>query len=259
MSKNNFWAELDNQNTKPLNVVNGSSFWDELDTQNSTNTQQQYSVGNRVASGGKAIVAGAGGAILDTAALAYNLPVMGINKLRDIAYPDRKKDFPLIPSATEAIDRGIDSATGGYTNTPEDQKHINEALKFGTGFLASGGAAGSTNKFVSTVGKIGGNTKPIQVAGAAAAGGTMSYLHDQGASTGETLGGGLVANVGVNAIPALTKGGGNLLAKGLITATGLGKGKLNLDAAKAAQELDIALPKAAANSISGSDFKQSSN
>ena len=209
--------------------------------------QQDPTIGNRIASGGKAIVAGAGGAIPDNVALAYNLPVMGINKLRDIAYPERKKDFPLIPSATEAIDRSIDSATGGYTNTPEDQKHINEALKFGASMPVGGFIGRSGNKVVSTVGKFTGSTDKAQIAGATAAGGTMSYLHDQGATTGETLGGGLAANVGVNAIPALTKGGGNLLAKGLITATGLGKGKLNLDAAKAAQELDIALPKAAAS------------
>ena len=206
--------------------------------------QQNLTLGNRVASGGKAIIAGAGGAIPDTAALAYNLPVMGINKLRDIAYPDRKKDFPLIPSATEAIDRGIDSATGGYTNTPEDQKHINEALKFGASFATGGGLAKTSNKVLSTVGKFTGSTDKAQIAGAATAGGAMSYLQDQGASTGETLGGGFAANLGVNAIPALTKGGGNLLAKGLITATGLGKGKLNLDVAKAGKDLDINLPKA---------------
>ncbi len=248
MKENNFWAELDTQNTKPSNVLNGSSFWDALDAQSSANTQPQNpTIGNRVASGGKAIVAGAGGAIPDTAALAYNLPVMGINKLRDIAYPDRKKDFPLIPSATEAIDRGIDTATSGYTNTPEDQKHINEALKFGASVATGGGLAKGSNKVLSTVGKFTGSTDKAQIAGAAAAGGTMSYLNDQGVSTAETLGGGLAANIGVNASPNLAKGGGNLLAKGTLGLVGLGKGKLNLEAAKAAQDLDIALPKAAAS------------
>ena len=245
MKENNFWAELDTQNTKPSNVLNGSSFWDALDAQSSANTQPQNpTIGNRVASGGKAIVAGAGGAIPDTAALAYNLPVMGINKLRDIAYPDRKKDFPLIPSATEAIDKGIDTATSGYTNTPEDQKHINEALKFGASVATGGGLAKGSNKALSTVGKFTGSTDKAQIAGAAAAGGTMSYLNDQGASTAETLGGGLAANLAAsNALP-IAKGGGNLLAKGLITATGLGKGKLNVDVAKAGKDLDINLPKA---------------
>ena len=242
MSGMNFWEGLD---AKPIKDTNISSFWEGLDakpishsagtTQEdvslSDSERQEPTIGNRVASGGKAIVAGAAGAIPDTASLAYNLPVMGINKLRDIAYPDRKKDFPLIPSATEAIDRGIDSATSGYTNTPEDQKHINEALKFGTGFLASGGAGGSTNKFVSTIGKIGGSTKPSQITGAAAAGGTMSYLHDQGASTGETLGGGIAANLATT-----------LITKKAPNAVGLGKSSLDLKLAKASKELDIPLP-----------------
>jgi len=224
------------RNTTSLEVkANPSNFWEGTDAEIITDTPQdqqpQYSIGNRVASATKAAVAGAAGGIPDTAALAYNLPVMGINKLRDIAYPDRKKDFPLIPSATEAIDRGIDSATGGYTDTPEDQKHINEALKFGASMPVGGFIGRSGNKVVSTVGKFTGSTDKAQIAGATAAGGTMSYLHDQGATTGETLGGGVAANLATT-----------LITKKAPSAVGLGKSSLDLKLAKASKDLDIPLP-----------------
>jgi hypothetical protein len=239
-----------------------SSKWEQYKIQ--TTQLQNPSVGNRVASGGKAIVAGAAGAVPDTAAMAYNLPAMGVNyalsqglplwkakSLSEVEPSESHPQLPLIPSATEAIDRGIDHVTGGYSETPEDQRHINEALKFGASFATGGGIANVANKtgrsILAKTGNFIGNTNPWQIGGATTAGGTMSYLNAQGASNTESIGGGLAANLAVNAAPELAKGGGNILAKGALGLVGLGKNKLNLEAAKSARDLDIALPKAAAS------------
>ena len=262
MTKSDFWEELD---TAPQETKGG--FWEELE--DTITPSKDYSIGNRVASAGKAVAAGVGGAIPDTAALAYNIPVALHNALarHNQNLPDEVKkayeelvaynpdyasylnttELPTIPSATEAIDKGIDHITGGYTETPEDQKYINEGLKYGASFATGGGLAKTTQGGLAKFGNFMGNLEKGQIAGAGAAGATTSYLADQGASAPESIGGGITANLAVNAAPELAKGGGNLLAKGTLALTGLGKNKLNLDAAKAAQDLDIALPKAAAS------------
>ena len=222
------------------------------------------SIGQRIASGGKAVAAGVAGAIPDIATAVYNIPAALTNhalskgfpfniplleskSIDEMPMPEDPYQFPLIPSATEAIDQGIDTVTGGYTITPEDQKYINEGLKTGASFLTGGGLAKTAQGGVAKLGSMIGNTSPLQAAGAAAMGGTTSYLADQGASTSEALGGGLAANLAVNAAPSLAKGAGGLAGRAALSAVGLGKNKLNLEAAKAAQGLDIALPKAAAS------------
>ncbi|HNQ68342.1 MAG TPA: hypothetical protein PKN32_08180 [Bacteroidales bacterium] len=257
MSKNNFWAEFDNSSE---NQQTTNNFWAEFDNPQETAGINEPSIGQRIASGAKAVAAGVGGAIPDTLSLAYNLPVMAQNaqvaagnyQANPYAFDfapaeEMTAPAPLIPSATEAIDQGIDIATGGYTTTPEDQKYINEGLKTGASFLTGGGVAKTAQGGIAKLGNIIGNTSPLQAAGAAAMGGTTSYLADQGASTGEALGGGLAANLAVTGTPALAKGVGGLAGRAALTAVGLGKNKLNLEAAKAAQGLDIALPKAAAS------------
>ncbi|UXM65484.1 hypothetical protein [Megaira polyxenophila phage MAnkyphage_25.80] len=256
MSKNNFWAEFDSgfENKQVTN-----NFWEEFDNPQGEVTSEP-SIGQRIASGAKAVVAGVAGAIPDTLSLAYNLPAMAQNAqvaagnyqanpyAFDFAPAEEiTSPVPLIPSATEAIDQGIDTATGGYTTTPEDQKYINEGLKTGASFLTGGGLAKTAQGGVAKLGSMIGNTSPLQAAGAAAMGGTTSYLADQGAGAGEALGGGLAANLAVNAAPSLAKGAGGLAGHAALSALGLGKNKLNLEAAKAAQGLDIALPKAAAS------------
>ena len=256
MSKNNFWAEFDSgfENKQVTN-----NFWEEFDNPQEEVTAEP-SIGQRIASGAKAVAAGVAGAIPDTLSLAYNLPAMAQNaqvaagnyQANPYAFDfapaeEMTSPVPLIPSATEAIDQGIDTATGGYTTTPEDQKYINEGLKTGASFLTGGGLAKTAQGGVAKLGSMIGNTSPLQAAGAAAMGGTTSYLADQGAGTGEAIGGGLAANLAVNAAPSLAKGAGGLAGRAAFSAVGLGKNKLNLEAAKAAQGLDIALPKAAAS------------
>ncbi|MBM3467502.1 MAG: hypothetical protein FJX70_06730 [Alphaproteobacteria bacterium] len=257
MSKNNFWAEFDSgfENKQVTN-----NFWAEFDNPQETTGSNEPSIGQRIASGAKAITAGVAGAIPDTLSLAYNLPAMAQNvqvaagnyQANPYAFDfapaeEMTAPVPLIPSATEAIDQGIDTVTGGYTITPEDQKYINEGLKTGASFLTGGGLAKTAQGGVAKLGSMIGNTSPLQAAGAAAMGGTTSYLADQGAGTGEAIGGGLAANLAVNAAPSLAKGAGGLAGRAALSAVGLGKNKLNLEAAKAAQGLDIALPKAAAS------------
>lgn len=256
MSKNNFWAEFDNPSENQQVTTN---FWEEFDNPQGQ-MESQPSMGQRIASGAKAVAAGVAGAIPDTLSLAYNLPVMAQNaqvaagnyQANPYAFDfapaeEMTAPAPLIPSATEAIEKGIDTATGGYTTTLEDQKYINEGLKTGASFLTGGGLAKTASGGVAKLGSMIGNTSPLQAAGAAAMGGTTSYLADQGASTSEALGGGLAANLAVNAAPSLAKGAGGLAGRAAFSAVGLGKNKLNLEAAKAAQGLDIALPKAAAS------------
>ena len=256
MSKNNFWAEFDNPQGKEGGV---SNFWEEFDNPQEKVTSEP-SIGQRIASGAKAVAAGVSGAIPDTLSLAYNLPAMAQNaqvaagnyQANPYAFDfapaeEMTAPVPLIPSATEAIDQGIDTATGGYTTTPEDQKYINEGLKTGASFLTGGGLAKTASGGVAKLGSMIGNTSPLQAVGAAAMGGTTSYLADQGAGTAEAIGGGLAANLAVNAAPSLAKGVGGFAGRAAFSAVGLGKNKLNLEAAKAAQVLDIALPKAAAS------------
>lgn len=257
MSKNNFWAEFDNS-SENKQVTN--NFWAEFDNPQETAGSNEPSIGQRIASGAKAVAAGVAGAIPDTLSLAYNLPAMAQNaqvaagnyQANPYAFDfapaeEMTAPVPLIPSATEAISQGIDTATGGYTITPEDQKYINEGLKTGASFLTGGGLAKTAQGGIAKLGSMIGSTSPLQAAGAAAMGGTTSYLADQGASTGEALGGGLAANLAVTGAPALAKGVGGLAGRTALTTVGLGKNKLNLEAAKAAQGLDIALPKAAAS------------
>ena len=254
MSKNNFWAEFDSgfENKQVTN-----NFWEEFDNPQGKVTSEP-SIGQRIASGAKAVAAGVAGGIPDTLSLAYNLPAMAQNaqvaagnyQANPYAFDfapaeEMTAPVPLIPSATEAIDQGIDTVTGGYTITPEDQKYINEGLKTGASFLTGGGLAKTAQGGVAKLGSMIGNTSPLQAAGAAAMGGTTSYLADQGAGTGEALGGGLAANLAINTTPTIVKGGKGLLAKGALSAVGLGKKQLNLEAAKAGQSLDITLPKAA--------------
>ena len=73
MSKNNFWAEFDNS-SENKQVTN--NFWAEFDNPQETTGSNEPSIGQRIASGAKAITAGVAGAIPDTLSLAYNLPAM---------------------------------------------------------------------------------------------------------------------------------------------------------------------------------------
>ena len=211
--------------------------------------QIEYTYGNRAASLGKSVVAGAVGAIPDTTSLAYNLPAMGINKLREVAGRSPDRNLPLIPSATQAISEGIDNLTDGYTETPEDQKWLNQGVEFAAG-VGGPGAIGKGARVLgmgrtATLANVAGTTNKSAIAGAGATGATMSALEDQGASTGESLAGGLAAGIGVSNLKSLGQSAARGTGKAIVGAIGLGKNKIDLDAAQAAKNLDIELPAAA--------------
>lgn len=170
-----------------------------------SNFQKEYTAGNRIASTHKALASGVIGGLVDGVAnLGWNLPAMGANYLLEKDYPftgssaiakkitGKDKNFiPLIPSATDAIDNAYDNITVGYTETPPNQKHINNAARF-TGDMLSGGLVKNLGQFAKKEGlkKLGatfGSTKAPVLAGSGAAGGAISYLEDQGASTPESL------------------------------------------------------------------------
>jgi len=227
---------------------------------NNTQPQKQYSLGNRAASLAKSATAGALGAVPDTAALAYNLPAMGVNSALKSGLPlwkaseptgsnENAAQLPLIPSATHAISEGIDNITDGYTETPEDQKNWNQGIEFAAGVASGGGVAAGANALgrtgVAKVANFAGSTNPVHVVSAGAAGYTMGKLEDAGASTGGSMAGGLAAGAAVNSAPSTWNAAKNiksLPAKAAVAVSGLGKKNFNVDAAKNAQELGIDLP-----------------
>lgn len=254
MNKDNFWAELDSSRSQ------NNNFWSELDTQ--TNQQNsQPTLGNRIASGVKSVVSGAIGAIPDSLAAVYNIPTMAGNAAVDLQnHPsaikakerlmqldpstykfDESTKRPLIPSVTEGVNKGIDTLTGGYTDTPQDgQKHINTGIEFATSLYAPGKLAQNVaNKGISKVAGYLGSTNPWQVGAAGTAGTVMSGMQDSGASTGQTL----AAGAAINLIPGITPS----LARGTFSLAGLGKNNLDVNTVKAAKDLDITLPKAVAS------------
>jgi len=148
---------------------------------------------------GKTVAANAVGGLVDTAALAYNLPAMGSNYLADT-------NLPLIPSATHAIDKAIDKTTGDYTKIDERDRWKHEALGFATQMATPGGLATAAGKKGLTLIEKGlkllGSTKPSHVISAATVGGVSQKVRDQGGSELGAIGAGL--GVGV-ALPLATK------------------------------------------------------
>jgi hypothetical protein len=191
---------------------------------------------------GKGAASGALGAIPDTTAMAYNIPAQAANASAELReqlgekHPmlaisanldpaslarmlyekvSGQKELPLIPSASEAIEKSIDTATGGYTKTPDDIKHQYEAAKF-TGALAGpGGAAKALGKVGQKTGEkvLGtiGTTKPTELAGAAATGATLSALEEEGINPLAALG----AGIGASGFTQAAAKGAGVFAKGV--------------------------------------------
>ena len=169
------------------------------------------------------------------------------NKGHDLG--EQAPQLPLIPSATHAISKGIDNLTGGYTETPADQKNWNQGIEFAASIPAGGGVASLAkqggSKGLEKVANFAGSTNPWHAAGAGAAGYTMGKLEDSGSSTGGAIAGGLAAGLGVNSLPnalRATKKIPDLTKKAAVSFAGLGKKNFNIDAAKNAKELGIDLP-----------------
>lgn len=239
--------------------------------------QQEDSWGRFAARTGKSALAGVGGGVVDAATALYNIPaalsnatnelrkndnfeidpVSGgvIQRSRELApsesggeRPDPstplRAGLPLIPSATDAIDKRIDQATGDYTRTPEQEKWFQEGIKFAAS-VASGGGLGSLAGKAGMTGaqaalKIVGSTKPSTIAGAGASGAAMQKAEEAGASAPVAFGSGLGATLATE----LAMKGSKLtnLKKAGVTLSGLGKKSLNVNALDSAEKLGIDLP-----------------
>jgi len=249
----------------------GASIFDGLDVTPIGAPEQQDASpgedtwGKLAARTGKSAVAGAGGGVIDAATAVYNIPAALSNATRDLT---RNNDFeidpvsgmpiqkpageqpelPLIPSATEAIDEGIDHATGGYTRTPEQEKWFQEGIKFASA-VASGGGLGSLAGKAGMTGtqaalKVAGSTKPSTIAGAAASGAATQKAHEWGASKpgsmGTGIGAALTTEVALNVLNPKN------IARRATAVTGFGRSNLDVPAIESAQKLNIDLPNVAA-------------
>lgn len=255
---------------KPPAPVSGKSVFEGLDVVSveggqAQPEQQEDSWGRFAARTGKSAVAGVGGGVVDAAAALYNIPAAlgnaasGLNKGNGFEIdpvsggviqrdPGGQTELPLIPSAMDAIDKGIDQATGGYTRTPEQEKWFQEGVKFAAS-VASGGGLGSLAgkagmKGAETVLKAIGSTKPSIIAGAGASGAAMQKAQELEASApvafGTSIGAALSTEAALNLLNPKN------IPRRMAAVTGFGRGNLNVPAVESANRLNIDLPGIAA-------------
>jgi hypothetical protein len=220
----------------------------------------ETSLGNFAATSGKVIASGAAGAVPDLLTMPYNLLATAHNTQRQAIDPEIRRigaafnpdapdmpydvDLPMIPSATEAIDKGIDRLTDGYTTTPENQKWFFDGLKMAASVATPGGLGkAATHLGAKTLGSAFnaiGSLKPSALAGAGAAGAATEAAqqagHSGGRSLGEGLGAGLLADLAVRKLSPES------LKRGVVSLTGFGKGNLNVKGVEAAERLGIDIP-----------------
>ena len=223
--------------------------------------------GKFAARSGKSVLAGAGGGLIDAATSLYNIPAALTNAqketLKDVdprilgmgeamggmpAPIPGQADLPLIPSVVEAIDKGVDQATGDYTRTPDNEKWFQEGLKLGASIAAGGGVGAIAGKAglkgTEALLKTVGSTKPSAIAAAGVAGAAMEKAHESGLSEPASIGTGIGAAVATEAAASLLNP--KNIAKGAMKSVGLGKGQLKQDALESAERLGVDLPAAAA-------------
>ena len=221
------------------------------------------SLGNFAATTSKGLVSGAVGGVADTLTMPYNLLATAHNTQRQAIDPEIRRigaafnpdapdmpydvDLPMIPSATEAIDKGIDRMTGGYTTTPESQKPFHEGVKLAASVATPAGLGKASirlgAKALGSAFNAIGSLKPSALAGAGAAGAATEAAqqagHSGGRSLGEGLGAGLLADLAVRKLNPSS------LARNAVSLSGFGKKNLDIDAIEAAQRLNIELPNSA--------------
>lgn len=231
--------------------------------------QPETTWGKFAARTGKSAVAGAGGGVIDAATAVYNIPAALTNAANDLNKDNHweidpvsgmpapkaseRAELPLIPSATDAIDEGIDHATGGYTRTPEQERWFQEGIKFASSVASGGGLGSLVGKAGRTRGvwvgaetalKAVGSTKPSTIIGAGASGAAMQKAQEWDISTpgsiGAGIGAGLAAEAAMNVLNPK-----NILKRGTAVA-GFGRGNLNVPAINSAKNLNIDLPGIAA-------------
>ena len=224
-----------------------------------------------VARGTKSLGSGLAGGTADLISMPYNLAATMFNALKesklakDLDPASRamleaegfylgesgSPDIPTVPSAVDAVDHGVDSITGGYTQTPENEKSIHEGLKAVGSMASVGGAAKGAvklgaNKIGNVLEKFG-STKARDLTAGAISSGVTSYAMENGQNLpvafGEGIGAGVVAqSILKNAFKLPTK------------LAGFGKDSLKLDAIESSKNLGVDLPNIAATSAKLPNF-----
>jgi hypothetical protein len=258
---------LESTSSNPHSGSPQKSIFEGLNVMPITNLERQQdgSWGKLAARTGKSAIAGVGGGVIDAVTAAYNIPAALTNAANDLTKdnpweidpvsgmpvpktPGERAELPLIPSVTEAIDKGIDQATDGYTRTPEQEKWFQEGIKFATAIASGGGLASLAGKAgykgAGTLLKSAGSTKPSVIAGAGASGAAMQKAEESHISTPGAIGAGIGAGLATEmALKALNP---KAIARRATTLTGFGRGNLNVPAIDAARNLAIDLPGVAA-------------
>lgn len=212
--------------------------------------QPETSIGKSSAVLSKGAAAGSLGSIPDTLSMLYNLPAKAVNYARTIdpellqgsdlaPMSPHQAELPMIPSATEGIEKGIDELTGGYTKTPKSMKSAYEGVKFASGLAGPGGLGKLLEKggryALSKVPNAIGSVKPSMIAGSGLAGVTTSELENSPLAS--TLGG---VGVGVTA-PWLLRNVGKLRNPLNAAAEGIGRAT-GFNTKKYAQNAELGLP-----------------
>lgn len=232
----------------------------------------QDSLGTRVLKGAartaKSLGSGLVGGTTDLISMPYNLAATMFNALKesklakDLDPSSRamleaegfylgepgSPDIPTVPSAIDAVDHGVDSITGGYTKTPDDEKSLHEGLKAIGSMASVGGAAKGAVKFGAN--KIGnvlekfGSTKARDLAAGGISSGVTSEALERGQNLpvafGEGISAGMLANV------LLNKKTLNIPAKAAMKTLGLDPKNLKTDTLDAAKRIGVDLPAAGA-------------
>lgn len=218
----------------------------------------------------KDIVAGGVGGLIDTVTSAYNIPAALTNAGNELnkdnpleidpisGMPIQKPEgerapLPLIPSATEAVDQGIDSLTNDYTKTPEDEKTQQAAFRTASslatpGGLAKGAASIGMKGVSKALGAIG-STNPTTLASAGVAGAATNEASERGYGTVASIGAGLGAGAVTGGALGVAKAFNTKLA--LAKLTGNSPKNINLEAVKAAESAGLDYPNTLVNEGKG--------
>jgi hypothetical protein len=263
--------------------LKGGNPWDKYPV---TNTSPQKQEENPLLSArgaartAKSIGSGAAGGAVDTVTLPYNVAATMFNALKNSEFSKNldpasramleaegfsvgepgHPDIPLVPSAVEAIDKGVDKLTNDYTKTPENEKSFHEGLKGAASMGSVGGIAKGlvkfgANKVGNALGKFG-STKIRDIAAGGFASGVTDYALEKGHSLPAAFGEGIGAGIGALTLADFirnpkqqTKNFVKFAAKPVLFAGGLGKKNFKTDVYEKLQAIG-AEPTAAALSDS---------
>jgi hypothetical protein len=225
-----------------------------VDEKDIPHPEEPESYGKLAARSAKTLESVLVGGPIDTVSALYNIPA----RLHNATLEARKKqnpdymgenDFipvsqqepvPLIPSATHAINKGIDTVTNDYTKTKEGDS-VQAAIEaagdiFSIGGLAKAAVKGGHHVAGKVLGALG-TTKPVGLGAAGAAGYASSEASNAGYGAAGSIGAGLGAGVGAGVLGAAAKTFNAKLA--LATLTGNSPKNIDLNAVRGAEATGI--------------------